>query len=459
VEQLGLSFADDKRVLSVSDLTTIVRDLLEGAFPNALVSGEISNTRKASSGHWYFTLKDDKAQLRCVCFRQNAMYLKVKPQDGLEVIARGRVGVYESRGEYQLYVETIEPQGVGALQLAFEQLKRKLAAEGLFEDERKRDIPWAPTRIGIVTSPTGAVIADLIRVIERRFPAANIRLYPARVQGDGAAAEVVRGIRHFSEKPWAEVVIVARGGGSLEDLWAFNEEQVARAIAECSVPVISAVGHQTDFTIADFVADLRAPTPSAAAELAVPDVRGIYQELSDLEQRGAQVLRCRIAILGKRMLEAGLERASASVRRRLAGSWQRLDEAEQGVRTGIESRLRLAHNNLTIQDHKLARSDIRVRLAHRRQLLESLSQRLAPAQRHRLESLSSRFVALTSSLAALSPVAILERGYAIVQTDSGKLVTDNAQVKEGDALAVRLHQGRLRVVVSEAGGELTQDFE
>ncbi len=453
MEQLGLQFANERRIFTVSDLTTVVRDLIEGAFPDALVSGEISNTRKASSGHWYFTLKDNRAQLRCVCFRQNAMYLKVKPQDGLEVIARGRVGVYESRGEYQLYVETIEPQGVGALQLAFEQLKTKLAAEGLFDDQHKRDIPSAPSRIGIVTSPTGAVIADLIRVIERRFPAANIRLYPARVQGDGAAGEVVRGIRHFNEQPWAEVVIVARGGGSLEDLWAFNEEQVARAIAECSVPVISAVGHQTDFTIADFVADLRAPTPSAAAELAVPDVRGIYQTLSDLEQRATQALRYRIAILGRRMLEAGLERAAASVRRRLAESWQRLDEAEQSVRLGAERRLRLAHDSLANQDQKLSRLDIRVRLARRRQSLESLSQRLVPAQQHRLESLATWFAALTSSLNALSPVAILERGYAIVQTEGGKLVTDNRQVGEGDALAIRLHKGRLGVRVAEAASD------
>ncbi len=450
MEQPNFDFtANDRRIYSVADLTTVVRKLIEGAFPNAWVSGEISNARRAPSGHWYFTLKDDRAQLRCICFRQDAVYLKIKPQDGIAVIARGRVGVYEARGEYQLYVEAIEPQGVGALQLAFERLKKKLASEGLFDDERKRGIPAAPTRIGIVTSPTGAVIADLVRVIERRFPAANIQLYPARVQGDKAAAEIARGIRYFSENPWAEVVIAARGGGSLEDLRPFNEERVARAIVACSKPVISAVGHQTDSTIADFVADVRAPTPSAAAELAVPDIREIFQTLSGLRQRGARALRYRIAILGRKMLEAGLERAEASIRSRLAESRQRLDDAEQTLRLAIAARIHIDRERLAEHDRNLATLDLRVGLARQRQRLELLSQRPATLQRHRLERLAARLASLDGSLGALSPTAILERGYAIVRKESGELVRDNRQITPGDRLGIRLHRGRLNVTVSE----------
>ena len=449
MEQTQLDFTSERRIYSVADLTAVVRELLEGAFPDAWVSGEISNARRAPSGHWYFTLKDDRAQLRCVCFRQDALYLKIKPRDGIAVIARGRVGVYEARGEYQLYVEVIEPQGVGALQLTFERLKKKLAAEGLFDAERKRGLPKAPTRIGIVTSPAGAAVADLVRVIERRFPAANIRLYPARVQGDEAAADVARGIRYFSENPWAQVVIAARGGGSLEDLWAFNEEEVARAIAACSTPVISAVGHQTDFTIADFAADVRAPTPSAAAELAVPDIQGIFQTLSGLEQRGSRALRYRIATLGRRMLEAGLERGAASVRRRLAESRQRLDDAERTLRSAAAARLHTARERLAAQDRKLAARDLRVGLARQRQRLESLAQRPAPLQLRRLERLAARLAALDGSLGALSPLAILERGYAIVRTEAGELVRDNRQAAPGDRLSVRLHRGRLSVSVAE----------
>ena len=276
MEQTQLDFTSERRIYSVADLTAVVRELLEGAFPDAWVSGEISNARRAPSGHWYFTLKDDRAQLRCVCFRQDALYLKIKPRDGIAVIARGRVGVYEARGEYQLYVEVIEPQGVGALQLAFEQLKKKLAAEGLFDAERKRGLPKAPTRIGIVTSPAGAAVAGSgprhrTALSGREHSAVS----PPASRGGEAAADVARGIRYFSENPWAQVVIAARGGGSLEDLWAFNEEEVARRHGRMPRrPSFPAVGHQTDFTIADFAADVRAPTPSAAAELAVPDIQG-----------------------------------------------------------------------------------------------------------------------------------------------------------------------------------------
>src|SRR6201984_939396 len=262
-----------------------MRALLMEHFSDIWVAGEISGTRLPSSGHYYFTLKDEFAQIRCVCYKMTARYLKFKPQDGVAVLARGRIDLYDARGEVQLVVEAIEPQGYGALQLAFEQLKKKLEAEGLFDRARKRPLPALPERIGIVTSPTGAVIRDMLHILERRCPGRHIRLYPAQVQGEGAAEQVTAGIEYFSVSGWAEVVIVARGGGSLEDLWAFNEEGVARAIAGCAVPVISAVGHETDFTIADFVADLRAPTPSAAAEMVSATRQSVLDRLSGCESK------------------------------------------------------------------------------------------------------------------------------------------------------------------------------
>src|SRR5579863_2502753 len=258
-----------RRVWKVSELTECLADLLERAFRDLWIEGEVSNCRPAQSGHIYFTLKDAHSQIRCVCFRDQARGLKFRPEDGLHVTVRGSLGVYEPRGEYQIYVSHIEPVGLGALQLAFEQLKKKLQEEGLFDQARKRPLPVLPRCIGVVTSPTGAAIRDILRVLKRRFANVHIQLYPVKVQGEGAAAEIVTALRYFNSVKFAQVLIVARGGGSLEDLWAFNEEVVVRAIAASEVPVITGIGHETDFTIADFVADLRAPTPSAAAEIVV----------------------------------------------------------------------------------------------------------------------------------------------------------------------------------------------
>ncbi len=269
MEQLALTWGPTRTTYTVAQLSARIRDLLGSEFDDIWVAGEISGVRTVSSGHCYFTLKDQNAQIRCACFRASLRYLKFKPQDGVAVLARGHIDLYEARGEYQLLVEALEPQGHGALQFAFDQLKRKLAEEGLFEAARKRPITRLPRRIGIVTSPTGAVIRDITQILSRRFPGLHIRLYPALVQGEGSIDAVCRALEYFSNSNWPDVVILARGGGSLEDLWTFNEEAVARAIVACSVPVISAIGHETDFTIADFVADLRAPTPSAAAELVI----------------------------------------------------------------------------------------------------------------------------------------------------------------------------------------------
>ncbi|MGB7082357.1 MAG: exodeoxyribonuclease VII large subunit, partial [Candidatus Acidiferrales bacterium] len=267
--QFSLNLVPEKHVWRVCELTLRLCDVLEAEFPDVWVEGEISNFRAAQSGHLYFTLKDEKAQIRCVCFRDQVRGLRFRPEDGLKVTVRGGVSVYESRGEYQIYVSHVEPVGLGALQLAFEQLKKKLEAEGLFDAERKKPLPALPRRIGIVSSPQGAAIRDIVRVLRRRFPNLHVMLFPVKVQGDGAAEEIVRAIRHFNRAEMVDVMIVARGGGSLEDLWAFNEEIVARAIAASEIPIITGIGHETDTTIADFAADMRAPTPSAAAEIVV----------------------------------------------------------------------------------------------------------------------------------------------------------------------------------------------
>jgi len=304
MEQMALAWGPTRKTYTVAELNARVRELLGTEFNDIWVAGEISGSKMASSGHCYFTLKDHDAQLRCVCFRASLRYLKFKPQDGIAVLARGQIDVYEARGEYQLLVEALEPQGHGALQFAFEQLKKKLALEGLFEAARKRPLPRLPRRIGIVTSPSGAVIRDITQILSRRFPGLHLRLYPALVQGEGSIEAVVRAVEYFSSSQWAEVVIVARGGGSLEDLWTFNEEAVARAIAASSVPVISAVGHETDFTIADFVADLRAPTPSAAAELVICTREQLLDQIGvvdvvymeSLEQPTAQNATCTVTL-------------------------------------------------------------------------------------------------------------------------------------------------------------------
>jgi exodeoxyribonuclease VII large subunit len=449
MEQLGLDLAPQRQVFTVSELTEVLRAFLEDTFGQVWVSGEISNCRLAPSGHYYFVLKDRDAQLRCVCFRLEARYLKVKPQDGLAVTARGRISVYSARGEYQMIVETLEPQGYGALQLAFEQLKKKLAAEGLFEEARKRPLPVLPRTIGIVTSPSGAAIADMLRILERRFTGLRVLIYPVLVQGEEAPNQIVRALKYFGMTGCADVVIVGRGGGSLEDLWAFNKEAVARAIAACPVPVISAVGHQTDFTIADFVADLRAPTPSAAAELVVRQKSDLLHGVESLRERALRALRYKLATSGRELLERSVDRAVTVLRRKLAGGAQRTDELHFQLRQSIVRRMRLAEGRLRDQQHALAGLDFRVRLARSRSRLEQLRDRLPPLMRWRLERNTAALHSLTQELAHLSPLAILERGYAIVQTPAGSVLREAAQTALNERLNVRLHRGRLGVRVEE----------
>lgn len=453
MEQLALTWGPVRKTFTVAELNARIRGLLGDEFDDVWVAGEISGSKTAASGHCYFTLKDHEAQLRCVCFRQALRYLKFKPQDGMAVLARGHIDVYEARGEYQLLVEVIEPQGHGALQFAFEQLKKKLAAEGLFEAERKRPIPRLPQRIGIVTSPQGAVVRDITEILSRRFPGLHLRIYPALVQGEGSVEAVCRGIEYFSKSGWPHVVIVARGGGSLEDLWTFNEEAVARAIAASSVPVISAIGHETDFTIADFVADLRAATPSAAAELVICPREQIFDQLDVFEHKLLQGARYRLAMAARALHERGVERASAILHRNVGRMQQRVDELDYRMRNRVQSSAALRRKRLEDWTTRLRNLDLRLRMARARQRLETADVAAAQLIHLRLERAHGRLNPLIAHLTQLSPLKILDRGYAIVTNDRGRIVKQPADAPVDSKIDVRLAQGRLaaRVLKPEPG--------
>ena len=432
---------------TVTELTQELREKLQGNFSGIWVTGEITECKLASSGHWYFSLKDAGAKLSCVCFKGSAFRLKVKPKDGLAVQARGSLDVYELRGVYQFIVEAIEPQGLGALQLAFEKLKQKLDAEGLFATERKRPLPKHPRRIGLVTSPDGAVIEDMLNVLTRRFPGLHIRLYPVLVQGVGAAEQVASGLRYFSESGWAEVVIVGRGGGSLEDLWAFNEEVVARAIFESNVPVISAVGHETDFTIADFVADLRAPTPSAAAELVIGPRQDLVDRLDADYRRIERLLRYRLAQASDRLNRQGVDRARAVLERRLRRYGQRVDELDAAVRDQMRRGVVLRRERHQKLEARLARTDLRLRFAEAHRRLDAATSRLTELTKAKVTRCENRRAHFTGQLQQLSPLAILERGYAIVETGAG-ILKDAGAVELDAELRIRLAAGRLTARVT-----------
>jgi exodeoxyribonuclease VII large subunit len=444
VEQIAFSFEPARKTYSVAELNAAIHSLLGREFADVWVTGEISGTRVAASGHYYFTLKEQDAQLRCVCFRATARYLRFKPQDGVAAIARGRIDVYEVRGEYQLLVEHLEPQGRGALQFAFEQLKKKLAAEGLFDLARKRPIPKFPSRIGIVTSPTGAVIRDLLNVLGRRFPGLHVRLYPAQVQGEGSVEEVCRAIEYFSSSAWPEVLIVARGGGSLEDLWTFNEEAVARAIAACAVPVISAIGHESDVTIADFVADLRAPTPSAVAELVVANREHVFERIDGSVSKLRQALRYRLAEAARQLHLRGVERASGLLHRRIGRAFQRTDELDYILRNTPRALIEARRAGLRDLDARLTALDLRLRFARTRRRLEIAESAAAQSTRGRLAAAHARFEPLAAQLNQLSPLRVLDRGYAIVQDVSSRILKDPAEAPPGSPLEIRLARGRLK---------------
>ena len=448
MDQFAFDFAPARRVYSVSELNSAIRAALERGFPDVWVSGEISGVKLAASGHFYFTLKEREAQVRAVAFRSAHRYWKLKPQDGLAVLARGRIDVFEARGEYQLIVELLEPLGHGALQLAFEQLKKKLAEEGLFDPARKRPLPRYPQRIGIVTSPRGAVISDMVQILSRRFPGLHIRLFPALVQGEGAVEEVCRGIDYFSHNPWAELVIVARGGGSLEDLWAFNMEAVARAMARCAVAVVSAVGHETDVTIADFVADLRAPTPSAAAEMIVCTRQELLDRIAGREQKLVHAIRYSLAVLARRWQQQGIERPLGLLQRAMGRQAQRVDELEFRLRDLLRTRLERYARAQRALAARLRYFDLRPRFAADRRRLDLAGAAVAQSVRGRLARRRGAVEQLSAKLSQLSPLLILDRGYAIVTNQSGAIVKSPAAAPAASTIHVRLAQGRLHATVA-----------
>lgn len=445
--QFQLNFLPERRIYRVSELTRRIREKLEAEFADVWVEGEVSNFRAAPSGHLYFTLKDATAQLRCICLRAQTRYLKFRPEDGLQVTARGRVSVYEPRGEYQFYVELLEPRGLGALQLAFEQLKQRLAAEGLFDPARKKPLPRLPRRIGIITSPRGAVIQDMIRILRRRHENLHLLIYPVRVQGEGAADEMVAALRFFHQPPPrgtpVDVLILARGGGSLEDLWAFNEEKLARAIAASTIPVISAVGHETDYTIADFVADLRAPTPSAAAELVIETQQQLEEQIAGWEEALRRVIRYHLLQRRQQLTEWMAHRGFQTLRAVVAQMAQRSDEATARLLEAAREGLRRARRRWEEPRAFLQHFDLRGRQERARFQWSRQTTALGHRMRLLLVGKRARLEPLLAKLEHLSPRRILERGYAIVFDSAGNVVKQAVEVSPGQPITVQLSQGRL----------------
>jgi exodeoxyribonuclease VII large subunit len=439
-----------RRVLTVTELTVRVRDVIESEFFEVWVEGELSNCRLWNTGHLYFTLKDGAAQIKAVIFRTAVRYLKFKPADGLRVVARGRVSVYEPKGEYQLVCEHLEPQGLGALQLAFDQLKKRLQAEGLFDAARKRPLPLLPRKIGIVTSLDGAAIRDIINILRRRYANAHLVIRPTRVQGEGAALEIARGVRAIGRVPGVDVILVGRGGGSIEDLWAFNEEIVARAIAEAPVPIISAVGHETDTTIADFVADLRAPTPSAAAELVVAAKDDFSARITRLRGRLRSAVRGRIQGLSRRVHVASGRPAFAGIPGRLAMRGRHAAEVSHALARVIRASVGARERRRQQLERQLATFDLGRRLAGIRTRLVRADGQLSGAVRGRQHRAVAQLGSAAGRLTTLSPLAVLGRGYAVCWTaDRTHALRDAGDVAAGDRVTVTLAHGELACDVRE----------
>ncbi|WP_278957583.1 exodeoxyribonuclease VII large subunit [Aquipseudomonas alcaligenes] len=441
-QRLGL----DREALSVSQLNNRARLLLEDVLAQVWVEGEISNLAKPASGHLYFTLKDSQAQVRCALFRQNAARVRQALRDGLAVRVRGKVSLFEGRGDYQLILDTVEPAGDGALRLAFEALKEKLSAEGLFASERKRALPAHPQRIGIVSSPTGAVIRDIISVFRRRAPQVALTLIPTAVQGREATAQIVRALQ-LADRAGFDAIILARGGGSLEDLWCFNEEAVARAVADCVTPVVSAVGHETDVSISDFVADVRAPTPSAAAELLAPDSSDLQRRLDSLSRRLALSLRTRLSREQLRL--DGLARRLRHPGERLRQQAQRLDDLDMRLRRAFAQQSTSRHERLARLDGRLHAQHPGRALALLRQRLDSLGERLPRAIELQLRQQRRQLENLAQTLHIVSPLATLGRGYSILLDERGQAVRSAAQTHPGQRLKARLGEGELDVRVED----------
>lgn len=444
----------ERQPLTVSELTLKIRDTLEKSFASVWVEGEISNFRQHTSGHWYFTLKDESAQLKAACYRSANQRIRFRLEDGLQVRARGRLSVYEQQGAYQLVVETLEPVGAGALQLAFEQTKARLQAEGLFAQELKRPIPFFPRRIGVVTSASGAAIRDIINVISRRTRTVHLLLAPARVQGEGASHEIVRSIRFLNDHhvravregrhdSTIDVLIVGRGGGSIEDLWAFNEEAVARAIRSSAIPVISAVGHETDFTIADFAADLRAPTPSAAAELVAAHEEELCERLEQLVGGLRRTLNHRIAAERAHVRELTFARGFDEVRTKLRNASNAVGGRKDRLQDAIARIFQNTSRRFDAAARLLSPSELRNRAVMQRAQLDAVTRAQETAVISRIEKLRQQFGFTVAALEAMSPLKVLERGYAIAQDAGGNIVRDASTASLGDELRVRLWKGEL----------------
>ena len=482
----------ERRVWKVSELNARICELLEGTLPDLWLEGEVSNYRPAQSGHLYFTLKDAQSQIRCVCFRDQARGLKFRPQDGLSVTVRGALSVYEPRGEYQIYVSYIEPVGAGALQVAFEQLKKRLADEGLFGEDRKKPLPVLPRCIGVVTSPTGAAILDILRILKRRFSNAHVMLYPVQVQGDFAAREVAAALKYFNRVNSVEVIIIARGGGSLEDLWAFNEEILVRAIVASEIAVITGIGHESDFTIADFVADLRAPTPSAAAEIVVRSRQEFENHLSERSRRLVHQMRYLLSELRHRSRDLQTHRAFRQLELLLRRRRQQVDEFSSLLAIGLQGKFLKSRQRVVQASTRVASFDLRSRGHVLRRLIERDRNALQAALTHVLTRKRRQFTAARLQFAALdlsarvgrlrraldqrfaelqkraartlvakrrrleaaalqfeerSPFQLLERGYAIAYDATGNVLRSPDQVALGDDISVRLARGELGAIV------------
>jgi exodeoxyribonuclease VII large subunit len=444
----------DRDVYSVGRLNKEVRMLLEHGMPTVWIEGEISNFSRPASGHWYFTLKDRDSQVRCAMFRGRNALLRFAPADGQRVIARARVTLFEPRGEYQLQVEHLEDSGVGALRREYERLKARLEAEGLFDTSKKRPLPTVPGCIGVVTSPTGAAIRDILNILGRRFPAARVVIYPTAVQGRDAVPQLLEALSLAASRNECDVLIVARGGGSIEDLWAFNDESIARLIRTMPMPVVTGIGHEVDFTIADFVADLRAPTPSGAAELVVPDGATWRMGFARLSQRLLQALRRQLRNDSDYLVAMRRRLALAHPGQRLRQNAQRLDELEQRLGSRVQLLLADRRHRLQTLTTRLARTSPKAevqRLTHRHALLDERLRRALP---QRLDALRQTLATLARTLDAVSPLATLDRGFSLVtRVADGALLRNASAANEGDLIDARLAHGTLRARVVENVGE------
>lgn len=436
-------------IYTVSRLNSEVRLTLELQFQQLWLVGEVSNFVAAASGHWYFSLKDQAAQVKVAMFKQANRYATVRPQNGQQVLIRARISVYEPRGEYQLLAEFIEPAGAGLLKQQFEQLKAKLAAEGLFAPERKRPLPVNPRRVGVITSPTGAAVRDIITVLARRAPGIELIIYPCQVQGETAAAQLRNMLGTAIRRNEVDVLIIGRGGGSIEDLWCFNDEALARAVADCPIPIVSAVGHEIDFALTDFVADVRAATPSAAAELVSPDQSQYLTALTQLQQRLSRAIRRQLAQQQPRLMQLQQRLQQLHPQRRLEQQQQRLDELQLRLQRRMQQHLQTARRQHSYLQQSLQHLSPAKAIKQQQLQLQQLAKRLQQAQQQQLKYSSQLLARLSAQLHTVSPLATLARGYSISFDSQQQALTSSAQLKVGDAINTRLAQGSFSAVVTQ----------